>query len=234
MCGRFTVTTKDTKKIADRFQVELEKALERNAAGEAPPPTQGAGEESGERAGPLQRRPDAGGADRALLAGPRGGGAGRARGAADALGPGAALGQGPQGRLQDDQRQSREPDLEPRLRAARRQVPPPLPDRRRRLLRVDEGRGPQAAAPALALHRRRRRAVRLRRASAPARSGRTRRSAASRTAGSTAARSSRRPRTRSSPRSTTGCRRSCPAPRPRRPGCGRTSRSRTRWRCARR
>jgi len=29
MCGRFTVTTKDTKKVADRFQVELEKALER-------------------------------------------------------------------------------------------------------------------------------------------------------------------------------------------------------------
>jgi putative SOS response-associated peptidase YedK len=27
MCGRFTVTTKDTKSIADRFQVELEKAL---------------------------------------------------------------------------------------------------------------------------------------------------------------------------------------------------------------
>jgi putative SOS response-associated peptidase YedK len=39
MCGRFTVTAKDTKKIADRFQVELEKALERNAAGEAPPPS---------------------------------------------------------------------------------------------------------------------------------------------------------------------------------------------------
>src|SRR5215204_5504243 len=38
MCGRFTVTTKDTKKIADHFQVELEKALERNAAGDAPPP----------------------------------------------------------------------------------------------------------------------------------------------------------------------------------------------------
>ncbi len=38
MCGRFTVTTKDTKKVADRFQVELERALERNAAGEAPPP----------------------------------------------------------------------------------------------------------------------------------------------------------------------------------------------------
>jgi putative SOS response-associated peptidase YedK len=40
MCGRFTVTTKDTKKIADRFQVELEKALERSGgSGEAPPPT---------------------------------------------------------------------------------------------------------------------------------------------------------------------------------------------------
>jgi putative SOS response-associated peptidase YedK len=39
MCGRFTVTTKDTKKIADRFQVELEKALERGGDGEAPAPT---------------------------------------------------------------------------------------------------------------------------------------------------------------------------------------------------
>jgi putative SOS response-associated peptidase YedK len=39
MCGRFTATVKDTKTIADRFQVELEKALERNAAGDAPPPT---------------------------------------------------------------------------------------------------------------------------------------------------------------------------------------------------
>ena len=37
MCGRFTVTTKDTKKVADRFQVELEKALERKVAGKAPP-----------------------------------------------------------------------------------------------------------------------------------------------------------------------------------------------------
>ena len=37
MCGRFTVTAKDTKKIADKFQVELEKALERNSAGKAPP-----------------------------------------------------------------------------------------------------------------------------------------------------------------------------------------------------
>jgi putative SOS response-associated peptidase YedK len=33
MCGRFTVTTKDTKTIADRFQVELEKALERSGGG---------------------------------------------------------------------------------------------------------------------------------------------------------------------------------------------------------
>jgi putative SOS response-associated peptidase YedK len=38
MCGRFTVTAKDAKKIADHFQVELEKALERNRSGEAPPP----------------------------------------------------------------------------------------------------------------------------------------------------------------------------------------------------
>lgn len=33
MCGRFTVTKKDTKAVADRFQVELEKALEERAAG---------------------------------------------------------------------------------------------------------------------------------------------------------------------------------------------------------
>lgn len=33
MCGRFTVTTKDTKTIADRFTVELEKALERGGSG---------------------------------------------------------------------------------------------------------------------------------------------------------------------------------------------------------
>jgi putative SOS response-associated peptidase YedK len=36
MCGRFTVTTKDTKKIADRFQVELEKALEQGGGDGAP------------------------------------------------------------------------------------------------------------------------------------------------------------------------------------------------------
>ena len=38
MCGRFTVTTKDTKTISDRFQVELEKALERGAGGDRPRP----------------------------------------------------------------------------------------------------------------------------------------------------------------------------------------------------
>ena len=35
MCGRFTVTTKDTKSIADRFQVELEKALSKGHEGAA-------------------------------------------------------------------------------------------------------------------------------------------------------------------------------------------------------
>jgi putative SOS response-associated peptidase YedK len=39
MCGRFTITAKDTKKVADRFQVELERALERNATGDVPPPS---------------------------------------------------------------------------------------------------------------------------------------------------------------------------------------------------
>ena len=39
MCGRFTVTAKDTKQIADRFQVELERALERGEAGPPPSPT---------------------------------------------------------------------------------------------------------------------------------------------------------------------------------------------------
>jgi putative SOS response-associated peptidase YedK len=37
MCGRFTVTTKDTKKIADRFQVELEKALQHGESEKSPP-----------------------------------------------------------------------------------------------------------------------------------------------------------------------------------------------------
>ena len=133
----------------------------------------------------------------------------------DALGPGAALGEGPEGRLPDDQREDRAAAGEPGLRAAGRQVPPPLPDRRRRLLRVDEGRGPQAAAPALALHGRRGRALRLRRDLHPQGVGGR---GGEEEAGSTAARSSPRRRTRWSPRCTTGCRRSCPGPRRRRPG----------------
>jgi len=39
MCGRFTVTAKNAKQIADRFQVELEKALERNREDGAPAPS---------------------------------------------------------------------------------------------------------------------------------------------------------------------------------------------------
>ena len=39
MCGRFTVTARNSKDIADRFQVELEKALERTAGGQAPAPS---------------------------------------------------------------------------------------------------------------------------------------------------------------------------------------------------
>jgi putative SOS response-associated peptidase YedK len=35
MCGRFTVTTKDTKSIADRFQVELEKTLQAKESAQA-------------------------------------------------------------------------------------------------------------------------------------------------------------------------------------------------------
>ena len=149
-------------------------------------------------------------------------------------GPGAALGQGPQGRLPDDQRESREPRLQPRLRAAGRQVPPPLSDRRRRLLRVDAGRGPQAAAPALALHRRRRRAVRLRRDLHPQGVGRRggprlrRRLALQLHDRHHDAERARRPR----PRPDAGD--PARAPRPRRPGCAPTSASRTRSRCARR
>jgi putative SOS response-associated peptidase YedK len=45
MCGRFTVTTKDTKKIADRFQVELEKALERSSGATAAKESAGDGGE---------------------------------------------------------------------------------------------------------------------------------------------------------------------------------------------
>jgi putative SOS response-associated peptidase YedK len=44
MCGRFTVTTKDTRKVADRFEVELEKALERKAGGAAKESAEDGGE----------------------------------------------------------------------------------------------------------------------------------------------------------------------------------------------
>jgi putative SOS response-associated peptidase YedK len=49
MCGRFTVTTKDTKKIADRFQVELEKALERGGGGGNESAADGAKAENGKK-----------------------------------------------------------------------------------------------------------------------------------------------------------------------------------------
>jgi putative SOS response-associated peptidase YedK len=49
MCGRFTNTTKDTKKIADRFQVELEKALERSGSGA---PAKESAKEGGEAKAP--------------------------------------------------------------------------------------------------------------------------------------------------------------------------------------
>ena len=118
MCGRFTVTAKDTKKIADRFQVELEKALERNAAGEAPPPSK----ERAKKVEPGLGRFNVAPTQEVLTVrsspDPEEAARGRARGAADALGAGAALGQGPQGRLPDDQRQSREP--RPRAAPTRR------------------------------------------------------------------------------------------------------------------
>lgn len=52
MCGRFTVTTKDTKKIADRFEVELEKALERSGAGAPAKESAKDGAEAKEKAPP--------------------------------------------------------------------------------------------------------------------------------------------------------------------------------------
>lgn len=52
MCGRFTVTTKDTKKVADRFEVELEKALERSGAGAPAKESAKDGAEAKEKAPP--------------------------------------------------------------------------------------------------------------------------------------------------------------------------------------
>ena len=116
MCGRFTVTAKDTKKIADRFQVELERALERSGSGEAPPPSaaRAARAASARRfnVAPTQEvltvrsSPDP--AEAAL---------GEPGGPAHALGTRPTLGQGPQGQLQDDQREGREPARQSRLRS---------------------------------------------------------------------------------------------------------------------
>lgn len=39
MCGRFTLTGKDPDRISDRFQVELERSLERTGSGRAPAPS---------------------------------------------------------------------------------------------------------------------------------------------------------------------------------------------------
>lgn len=39
MCGRFTLTAKDTDRVSDRFQVELERSLERTGSGRAPAPS---------------------------------------------------------------------------------------------------------------------------------------------------------------------------------------------------
>src|SRR5689334_6956726 len=58
----------------------------------------------------------------------------RRRGRPPALRPDPRLGEGPQARLQDDQRPRRDPDRAPRLPVAAANRP--LPDRRRRLLRV--------------------------------------------------------------------------------------------------
>jgi len=49
MCGRFTVTTKDTKKVADRFEVELEKALERKAGAAAKESAEDGAEANGDK-----------------------------------------------------------------------------------------------------------------------------------------------------------------------------------------
>ena len=113
MCGRFTVTAKDTKTIADRFQVELEKALERESGeGKAPPASKERAEKLAKGLGRFNVAPTQEILTVRSSPDPEEAAAGRARGAADALGPGAALGQGPQVGS-DDQRQSREPDQQP-------------------------------------------------------------------------------------------------------------------------
>ena len=162
MCGRFTVTTKDTKKVADRFQVELEKALERTRRARRRR-RRGARERAAAGLGRFNVAPT----QEVLTVRSSPDPEEAARGEREAR----LMRWGLVPRWAKDLKvgyrmiNAKTENLtdEPRLRAAGRQVPPPLPDRRRRLLRVDEGGGPEAAAPALALHGRRRRALRLRR-----------------------------------------------------------------------
>ena len=154
MCGRFTVTTKDAKQVADRFQVELERSLERNSAGEAPPPSK---ERAKHAARGLERfnvaptqevltvrsSPDPEEAAEGLR---------EARMMRWGLVPRWAKDLKVGYRMINAKAENLSSSRA--YSPARRQVSPPLPDRRRRLLRVDEGRGPEAAAAALALHRR--------------------------------------------------------------------------------
>ena len=114
MCGRFTVTTKDTKSIADRFQVELEKTLAQGGHAAKESAQDGSnGGEAKEKSPPGLGRFNVAPTQEILVvrASPdeEKAAAGRARGAADALGPGPGLGQGPESRLPDDQRENREP-----------------------------------------------------------------------------------------------------------------------------
>jgi len=54
MCGRFTVTTKDTKSIADRFQVELERSL--RGGGDAAPAARESAKEGDSGAGEAREK----------------------------------------------------------------------------------------------------------------------------------------------------------------------------------
>ena len=233
MCGRFTVTAKDTKKIADRFQVELEKALERNSAGEAPPPSKERVEEG--RAGGLGRFNVA--PTQEILT---------VRSSPD---PDEAAQGEREARLmrwglvprwaKDLKVGYRMINAKAENLTSSRAYSPLVGKFRHRCLIVADGfyewmkaEDPEAAAPALALHRRRRRAVRLRRPLHPQGVGGRRGPRFRRRLALQLHDRHHDPERAWSPRSTTGCRRSCPAPRPRRPGCGRTSSRRTRSRCA--
>ena len=113
MCGRFTVTTKDTKKIADRFQVELEKALERNAAGEAPPPAKERAKKVEAGLGRFNVAPTQEVLTVRSSPDPEEAAQGEREMRLLRWGLVPALGEGQEGRLQDDQREVREPHEEP-------------------------------------------------------------------------------------------------------------------------